>query len=72
MSFKTQKFSPIDRKHSIYELIDEDDNVLIDISRSDEGDYEMALHAAGAGKVLPLAVVVDFIEKAQSFLEKET
>ena len=47
---KLQKFAPIDRNYPIYEIIDEANEVLIDVSRSDAGIYELMCHQAAAGE----------------------
>ena len=40
-----RKFSPVDREHPIFELV-AGDEILLDISVSDDGVPEVALHAA--------------------------
>jgi hypothetical protein len=45
-----RKFSPIDREHPIYELV-EGDTVLLDIGATDADEIEVALHEGGANKI---------------------
>jgi hypothetical protein len=50
---RLRKFSPIDRKHPIIELV-EDENVLFDISISDTDVTEVVLHPGAANRVFLL------------------
>ena len=72
MALKLPKFSPIDREYPVYELIDENNDVLLDVSRSNEGVYEIALHEGSVGRVLPLDDVLLLIQRARALLENET
>lgn len=45
-----RRFSPIDREHPIYELV-EGDTVLLDVSATDAGEVEVALHEGGANRI---------------------
>jgi len=42
-----RKFSPVDREYPIFELV-EGDNILLDVSSSDDRVLEVALHEARA------------------------
>ena len=53
---RLRKFSPIDRDHPIYEVVD-GDCVLLDIGRIDDGAYEIAIHADASGRVIALEVL---------------
>jgi hypothetical protein len=66
-----RKFSPIDRDYPIFELV-EGDSVLLDISVSDEGVVEVALHAAGTGKVFTLNDLQAILLQGKRLLEEET
>lgn len=71
MTLKIQKFVPNDREYPIYEVIDDDNNVLFDVSRTDSGAYEMMIQKGGAGRALPLHEVLQLIEQARALLEQE-
>jgi hypothetical protein len=45
-----RKFAPVDREYPIFELVEGDD-VLLDVSSSDDRVLEVALHEASRGKV---------------------
>lgn len=67
---RLRKFSPIDREHPVYEII-EGDEVLFDVSRNDAGEYEFGAHAASSGRVLPLLEITALVEEAKKLLEEE-
>ena len=65
-----RKFAPVDREYPIFELV-EDDNVLLDISASDEGVIEVALHEAGTGKIFKLDELHAILLQGKRLLEEE-
>jgi hypothetical protein len=71
MTLKIQKFVPNDREYPIYEVIDDENNVLFDVSRTDSGAYEMMIQKDGAWRALPLHEVLQLIEQARALLEQE-
>lgn len=71
-TIRLRKTSPIDREYSVYEIIDERGDVLFDIGRSDEGEYEMALFdAERRGRVLALEQVLALVNEAQRLIAEE-
>ena len=71
MKLKLQKFVPIDREFPIYEIIDAEGNVILDVSRSDNGTIELGLQPLGSGRVIPLKEVLHLIDEATTLLERE-
>lgn len=71
MRLRLQKFTPIDREHPIYEVVDDERNVLLDVTRSSEGDWEILMHSDSVGRVLPLTEVMGLIARARRLLEEE-
>jgi hypothetical protein len=65
-----RKFAPVDRQYPIFELL-EDDDVLLDVSVSDEGVIEVALHAAGSGKICKLDELHAILLQGKRLLEEE-
>ncbi|MCC7538971.1 MAG: hypothetical protein IT379_22285 [Deltaproteobacteria bacterium] len=61
---RLRKFSPIDREYPIFEILDGDD-VVLDVSLSDAGNYELGVHESSSSRVLPLREVLGLIEEAQ-------
>jgi hypothetical protein len=50
---RIRKFSPIDRKHSIFEAV-EDDVVLFDVGMTDDDRLEVCFHPQIAVRILPM------------------
>jgi hypothetical protein len=71
MALRLQKFAPIDREYPVYEVVDEENNILFDVSRTDAGAYEVMLQKDGAGRAFPLHEVLQLIEQARALLEQE-
>ncbi len=65
-----RKFSPLDREHPIFELV-EGDTVLFDISATDEGEIEVALHEGGANKLFSYDQLVQLLAEGRRILEEE-
>ena len=67
---RLRKFAPVDREYPIFELV-EGDNVLLDISSSDDGILEVALHEASVGKLFKLDDVHAILMQGKRLLEEE-
>src|SRR5215510_12133987 len=65
-----RKFSPVDREYPIFELVEGDD-VLLDVSSSDDGVLEVALHEASKGKVFKLDDLHAILMQGNRLLEEE-
>ena len=65
-----RKFSPVDREYPIFELVEGDD-VLLDVSSSDDGVLEVALHEASRGKVFKLDDLYAILMQGKRLLEEE-
>jgi hypothetical protein len=70
-SARFRKFTAVDREYPIFELV-ADDEVLLDISASDEGVLEVALHAGGANKLFLLDQLMEWIAEGKKLVEAET
>ncbi len=62
-----RKFSPIDREFPIYEILDGDQQI-VDVTRSNAGEYEISFHETSVGRVLPLLPLIALITEAQELL----
>jgi hypothetical protein len=71
VALKLQKFAPIDREFPIYEIVDDNGEVLLDVTRSDEGTLELGLQKNSQNRVIPLKEVLTLIEQACRLLELE-
>jgi phage terminase large subunit-like protein len=65
-----RKFAPIDREYPIFELVEGDD-VLLDVSASEDGVLEVALHEAGRGKIFKLDDLYALLIQGKRLLEGE-
>ena len=65
-----RKFSPVDREYPIFELVEED-RVLLDVSSSDDGVLEVALHEASVGKIFKLDDLHAILMQGKRLLEEE-
>ena len=65
-----RKFAPVDRKYPIFELVEGDD-ALLDVSSSDDGVLEVALHEASRGKVFKLDDLHAILMQGKCLLEEE-
>jgi hypothetical protein len=69
-NMRFRKFAPIDREYPIFELVEGDD-VLLDVSASDDGVLEVALHDAGRGKIFKLDDLHAILMQGKRLLEEE-
>jgi len=65
-----RKFSPVDREYPIFELVEGAD-VLLDVSASDDGVLEVALHEAGRGKIFKYDDLYAILIQGKRLLEEE-
>jgi hypothetical protein len=69
-----RKFSPVDREYPIFELVEGDDALLdvsSDVSSSDDGVLEVALHEASIGKLFKLDDLHAILMQGKRLLEEE-
>jgi hypothetical protein len=65
-----RKFSPVDREYPIFELVEGDD-VLLDVSVSDDEVLEVAVHKASIGKIFKLDDLHAILIQGKRLLEEE-
>ncbi|MGK3997597.1 hypothetical protein [Sorangium sp. So ce1024] len=69
-TLRWRKFSPIDRDFPIYELVD-GDTIVLDLTRDEDGNFEVAFHDGARGRSLDLATLERLLEEAKNFLLRE-
>lgn len=57
-----RKFSPIDRDHPIFELVDGDE-ILFDVSLGDHGRLQVAFHEAIGNRVLECGTLLSILRE---------
>ena len=60
---KFQVFSPIDRKFPIFELLDDDDKTILDISKNDIGVIEVSFNGNISSRVYEISVFLKFLKE---------
>lgn len=71
-NYRLRKTSDIHQEHPIYEIVDEDRKVLLDITKTDDGVYEACiLDSEGAGRMVELSVLLELIQEAQRRIEAD-
>lgn len=65
-----RKFAPIDRANAIYELLD-GDQVLLDVSASDDGVFEVAMHNGVVNKVFDYDKFVELLSEGRRLVEED-
>ncbi len=68
-NIRFRKFSPVEREYPIFEVV-EGDAVLLDVSVSDDGVLEVALHPSGAGKIFKLDDLYAILVEGKHLLEE--
>lgn len=71
MAIRLQNFSPIDRDTDIYEIVDDENNVILDIATSETGAFEITVSPREEATTLPLDDVLRLIGEARKLLEVE-
>ena len=70
--FRLRKTSDIHQEHPIYEIIDEERRVLLDVTRTDAGVYEACImDNQGEGRAVELTVLLELIQEARGRIEAE-
>jgi hypothetical protein len=71
MGLKLQKFAPIDREFPVYEITDDSGDVILDVSRADDGTLELGLQKLAAGRIVSLREVLRLIDEACKLIETD-
>ncbi len=66
---RLRNFAPVDRAYPIFELVEGDD-VLLDVSASDDAVLEVALHEASRGKIFKLDDLHAILMQGKRLLEE--
>ena len=70
--FRLRKVSDIRQEHPIYEIVDEDRSILLDVTKTDAGVYEACImDNHGEGRVVQLSVLLQLIQEAQRKIEAD-
>jgi hypothetical protein len=71
-TFSLRKTSDVKQDYPIYEIVDEHRSVLLDVTKTDAGVYEVCiLDNQGEGRVVALNVLLELIQEAQRRLEQD-
>lgn len=71
-TFRLRKTSDVNQEHPIYEIVDEHSSILLDVTKTDAGSYEVCiLDNQGAGRVVALNLLLELIQEAQRRLEQD-
>jgi hypothetical protein len=71
-TFSLRKTSDVNQDYPIYEIVDEHRSVLLDVTKTDAGVYEVCiLDNQGEGRVVALNVLLELIQEAQRRLEQD-
>jgi hypothetical protein len=68
-TLRWRKFSPIDRDFPIYELVD-GDQVVLDLTRNERGDFEVSFHEGASGRVFELVALDELLAEAKRLLSQ--
>lgn len=70
--FKLRKTSDVRQEHSIYELVDEDYNILMDVTKNDAGHFEVCIiDNRGDGRVVELSTLLELIDEARRRIDED-
>jgi hypothetical protein len=70
--FRLRKISDIDQEHPVYEIVDEERRILLDITKTDAGVYEACIiDNEGEGRVVGLDVLLELIREAQRKIDAD-
>lgn len=68
--FRLRKTTDIRQEHPVYEIIDEKQRTLLDVTKTDAGVYEACImDNEGEGRVVELQVLLELIEEARRKIE---
>ena len=70
-ALRWRKFSPIDRAAPIFELLDRDGVILLDLTLDENGQLELAFHAGAAGRMLRVATLEAALAAGKALLRDE-
>ena len=70
--FRLRKTTDINQEHPIYEIVDEERSVLLDVTKTDAGVYEACIiDNQGEGRSVELSVLLGLIEDARQKIEAD-
>jgi hypothetical protein len=66
-----QKFSPLDREHPIFELLDDDGAILLDVSRNNDGVLEVCFHSGIRDRIVDFETVQRWLADGRDRVERD-
>jgi hypothetical protein len=70
--FRLRKTSDVRQEHAIYELVDEDRNILMDVTKNDAGRFEACIiDNQGDGRVVELNALLELIDEARRLIDED-
>lgn len=71
VSFRLRKCSDVNLDIPFFEVIDEKNEIIMDISESDNGERSILFHKACVGKSITLKLIEQLIAESENLLENE-
>lgn len=71
-NFRLRKTSNVEQEAVVYELVDEASAVLLDVTKTDVGVFEVCIiDNQGEGRAIELGTLLDLIEDAKGRIEAD-
>lgn len=71
LNLRYRKCSDIGREYAVFELVDKDDIILLDVGYSDERELEVTFHQGISNRQLPGALLLDLLAEGKELAGSE-
>lgn len=68
-TLRWQKFAHVDAVFPTYELVDHDNAIVLDVTRTEDGDIKVTFHESALGRTLDFSVLERLMTQARVWLE---
>jgi hypothetical protein len=70
--FRLRKTSDVNQESAIYEIVDEQLAVLLDVTRTDTGAFQVCIiDNQGEGRMIELSALLDLVQEAKRKIETD-
>lgn len=70
-TYRLRKCSDISMEYSYFKVLDESEETIFDVSKSDEGEFRILFYEGASSKCMTIAMLNAIIEDAKDKIERD-
>lgn len=69
--YRVRACSDINLELPFFEVLDDEDTIIMDISKTDEGEFHILFYDGCSSKIIPLSLLEEIISEAKKLIAAE-